>query len=424
MNHSKTTHLAIPITLMMLSIVAGDLLLLNNREYHVFFSVVTLLYLFSYLYVILWSRYQLPFAWSIVFFIVLKVYFIVMGNVDGSIILSDGGDAAAFHIPHAQNLTSFADYIEHLFSLGGVYNGRLTHVLIALYLSVLAYFNFDQFAYINIYNIAYIFNSFICIGTLFVYYRAALIYSSSIGFSRRAVWFIAFNPFFLLITSLPQKEPLLFFALSLFLFFLVQVKKNYFILFASLLIILLERVYMVPLLVIIVVLFDTKKMITPMNIFLALSGLVLIEWFIGFEAALFMHEGHVESLTGLDGSFVGGHGFISNITRTFFGPAFFRPFLSEYIPDNILYLSHSLLFIFYSYIAIKSIANPKGIGFVILMSYLYVLAFVPFHGTFKTLLVVSFSGLFLDKISFVEFNKPEVKITLATKHPRKRALIG
>ena len=322
MNYRKINLLVIPMTLMMLTVVVGDLLLINNREYHVFFSVVTLLYLLPYLYVILWSRYQLPFAWSIVFFIVLKVYFIVMGNVNGSIILSDGGDAAAFHIPQAQNLTSFADYIDHLFSLGGVYNGRLTHVLLALYSTVLAYFNFDQFAYINIYNIAYIFNSFICVGTLFVYYRAALIYSSSVGFSRRAVWFIAFNPFFLLITSLPQKEPLLFFALSLFLFFLVQVKKNYFILLASLLIILLERVYMIPLLVIIVVLFDNKKIITPMNIFLVLAGLILIERFIGFETALSMHEGHVESLTELEGSFVGGHGFISNIIRTFLVPHF------------------------------------------------------------------------------------------------------
>lgn len=397
-----------PITLMMLTVMVGDLLLMSNREYHVFFSVVTLLYLFPYLYVILGSRHQLPFSWSIVFFIVLKVYFIIMGNVDGSILLSDGGDAAAFHIPQAQNLTSFDDYIEHLFSLDSVYNGRLTHVLIALYSSVLAYFNFDQFAYINIYNITYIFNSLICVGTLFVYYRAALIYSSSVGFSRRAVWFIAFNPFFLLATSMPQKESLLFFALALFLLFLVQAKKNFFILFTSLLIILLERVYMIPLLVIIVMFFDTKKIITPTNIFLSLAGLALVKWFIGFDAAFSMHESHIESLTAIEGSFVEGHGFVSNIIRTFFGPAFFRPFLSEYVSDNILYFSHSLLFIFYSYIALKAVANPKGIGFVILMSYLYVLLFVPFHGTFKTLLVVSFSGLFLDKISFVKLsNKPQ-----------------
>ena len=67
MNYRKINLLVIPMTLMMLTVVVGDLLLINNREYHVFFSVVTLLYLLPYLYVILWSRYQLPFAWSIVF---------------------------------------------------------------------------------------------------------------------------------------------------------------------------------------------------------------------------------------------------------------------------------------------------------------------------------------------------------------------
>lgn len=388
-------------TLMMLSVMAGDLLLLNNnREYHVFFSLVSLLYILPYLYVILVSRFQPPFACSIVFFIILKVYLLVVGNMDGSIALSDGGDAASFHIPQALNLTSFDDYIEHLFFFGGVYNGRLTHVLIALYSSVLEYFDFDKTSYINIYNIAYIFNSIICIGAIYIQYRAALMYSSSIGFSRRAVWFFALNPFFILITSLPQKEPILFLALSVFLFFLVQPKKNYVILLAALLVIMFERVYMVPLLVCIVMVYGKKN--TPMNIFLGLAGLFLIESFIGFETALSMHKDHVESLTDIDGSFVGGHSFISNIIRTFFGPAFFRPFLSEYLSYTIIYLSHCLMFIVYSYIAIKSMTRLKNVGLVIFLSYLFVLVFIPFHGTFKVLLVVSFSGLFLDEISFVK----------------------
>jgi hypothetical protein len=403
---SKIEYLAIPITitLMMLSVVAGDIaLLINDREYHVFFSVITLLYLFPYLYIILLSRSQPPLAWTIVFFIALKVYFLVMGNIDGSIALSDGGDAVTVHIPNAQKLTSFNDYIEHLFSVGGVYNGRLTHVLIALYSLVLVYFNFDQFAWVNIYNIAYIFNSIICIGTIFIYYRAALIYSSSIDFSRRAAWFIALNPFFILITSLPQKEPLLFFALSLFLYFLVQGKKNYIILLATLLIILFERVYMIPLLLTIVVFYG--KIIKPINIILVLAGLFSVQSFIGFDMAFSMHAAHVEALTDIEGSFIEGHGLISNIIRTFFGPAFFRPFLSEYLSFPILYLSHTLLFVFYSYIALKSITNLKDIGLVIFLSYLYTLVFIPFHGTFKVFLVVSFSGLFLDEISFVKLSK-------------------
>lgn len=404
-------HWPTAIVLMTITVVLGDFLLLMspNREYYVLFTVISLLYVLPYLSVTITAKHHPPLSFCILFFVLLKVYYIIVQNSSGALALSDGGDAASLHIPQAQNLISLDNYIDHLFSIGGVYNGRLTHVLLALYLDVLEYFNFSTLDYVNLHNLAYLFNALICTVTIYIYYKAALNFSSSVDFSRRAVWFLAFNPYFFAITSLPQKESLLFFALSLFVLFLSRPLKNLSTLIAALFIISMERIYMVPLLVTILLLFDSKGVASNLfsrkggllKLALLSGSLILIEWFIGIETALSMHEAHVESLTDIDGSFVEGHGLLSNLTRTFFGPAFFRPFLSEYVSYDMFYLSHNLMFIFYSYVAVKAALSPKGIGLAILLSYMFVLIFIPFHGSFKIMLVVFFGGLFLDKIAMI-----------------------
>jgi hypothetical protein len=380
---------------MALIIFIGDILLAISGPdgYHQIFSILVLFYLVPYLWIATKERQQPPFAFVICFFLLLRLYSIVYLNASGALGLTDGGDAASYHIPRAESING--DYFDYLFKIGGDYNGRFTHILLAIYIKILPFFGVDS-QYESIHNCAYIANTLITIGTLNLYYKIVVRYSLSPLYARRAVWFLAMNPYFFGITGLPQKEALLFFGLALFAYSLVIKEKRYIFLMLSLLVIAFERIYMVPLLVFIFFGFDWK--VTKQKLFLLLLAVLFIEWFIGFETAFDMAQNNQESLIELDGSALAGTGIISNIIRTYFGPSALRHFSTEYITSSLLSLSHYLLFIFYPYIAIKALLNNKKFGFAISSSYLFVLVLVPFHSSFKVLMVVFFGGLFLDKI--------------------------
>ena len=111
----------------------------------------------------------------------------------------------------------------------------------------------------------------------------------------------------------------------------------------------------------------------------------------------------MNSLTSIDGSFLPGHGMFMNIIRTMFGPAFFRPFLGDFSGGGAILLSKYLMYIFYAYMACKSLFCTKDVEKIILLSYIFVLIFLPFHGTFKMLILTSFGVIFLDKMSRVKY---------------------
>ncbi|WP_185819421.1 hypothetical protein [Chlorobium phaeovibrioides] len=136
----------------------------------------------------------------------LRIYVFFFLNVSDFMAFSDsdGGDSVSYHIPRAQLIETVSDAFNHLFMFGGDYNGRLTHVLLAVYSNVLEYFGFEKWEYVNLYNAAYLFNSFICIATLLIYYKAAINFTSSKKSATRAIWFLAFNPYFFSITTLPH----------------------------------------------------------------------------------------------------------------------------------------------------------------------------------------------------------------------------
>jgi len=211
------------------------------------------------------------------------------------------------------------------------------------------------------------------------------------------------NPYFFGLTGLPQKEALLFFGLVLFAYSLVVKEKRYIFLMLSFFVIAFERIYMIPLLVFIFLFFDWKLQIQRFSLIhipiLALLPLIalFIHWFIGFGTALEMARQNQESLMSLDGSSLPWTGFMSNIIRVYFGPDGLKHFWPEYINVGVFSLANYALFPFYAYIAIKATLSPKEFGFAIFSSYMFVLVLIPYHSTFKLLMLVFFGGLFLAK---------------------------
>jgi hypothetical protein len=395
--------------LMVLSIVIIDCFLLRyNFNYPIHFSLFSLLYLIGYLYPVILGRTQLSLRNIIFLFVLIKVYALFFLISSGHIYdfnPSGRSDWESFHLPYALKIDSV---LEHLFSTKTTYNGRLTHTVLYFLINLLSILGVDSQSYSNIFIVSYIFNIVLSLITFLIVYRLAIRYSSNINFSRRATWFLAFNPFFLLYTGLPLKEPILFFALSLFLLFLVSHRKSYTVLLISLLIISFERVYIIPLLILILFVMEKNKLL---KILAAIIGVLIVESFIGIDRALSMHSTHVKSLTSIDGSFLPNHGFFWNIIRTMFGPAFFRPFLGDDSGGGAILLSKYLMYIFYAFMSIKSLICTKGVEKIILLTYIFVLILLPFHGTFKMLMLTSFGVIFLDNMSRVKYiNKEALRI--------------
>jgi len=391
----------LPFILMMMSIIVIDLFkIIYTNQYPVCLSFFGFFYVFGYAYLIFFSKKQLPFKTIIFFFIFLRCYklFFVIGSGEYELMsIERGSDWERFHIPQAMRMTS---YLEHLFAASTTYDGRLTHVLIKFCMNILDYFGYDASSAGNIYVGYNIFNTILGVMTLRIVYLAALKYSNSLPFSSRAVWFLAFSPFFILYTSAPLKESLLFFAFSLFLLYVVDTNKKHWMLLVVLLIVPFERIYLLP--VLLAILFFNEKS-KRRQFFYILMSFVIVESMIGIDRALSMHSTHVVSLTSIDGSLLPDHGFLSNVIRTLFGPAFFRAFLTEYSSAGALGISRDILYLMFAYIAIKSFFNFKGVLNAVLISYIFVFIFLPFHSTLKIFLLTIFCTLFLNVVSFVKY---------------------
>ena len=398
MIYRQTPIWLISSVVMVLTILIGDFLLAISgpNGYHQNFSILVLFYLVPYLWIVTKENEQPPFAFVICLFLLLRLYSIVYLNasVEFNFDCKDcGGDAITYHIPRAMSLDG--NYFSYLFQVGGDYNGRITHILISIYIDILSFFGVGP-QYVNILNVSYIGNTLLCVGTLILYYKIVVNHSCSRLYGRRAVWYLAMNPYFFGITGLPQKEALLFFGLALFAYSLVVKEKRYIYLILSLFMIAFERIYMVPLLVFIFFCFDLK--LDLFKLFLILFAVLFIEWFIGIENALNMAQQNQKSLVDLDGSALPWSGFMSNILRAYFAPYALRHYSTEYITLSFMALSHYALFIFYPYIAIKATLNPKKFGFAVFSSLMFVLFLIPYHSSFKILMIVFFGGLFLDKM--------------------------
>ena len=377
-------------------IIGGDILLVfsGNDGYPQPFVVISLLYVLAYLWVLFKSQTFPAPVFFITSFMLIKLYILVSQNyfLDMSLV-GVGGDAESYHIPRALGIhLKFTGYLDYLFSTGGDYNGRLTHVLLSNYVSMLHFFGFDH-SYEAIHNIAYFFNTMLCVITLVIYRQIIVAQGLTEASARRALWFLAFNPYFMTVTGSPQKEALLFFALAVFAFALVSQKNKGVLLLFSIFIIAMERIYMVPLLSAIILLFHRRYSLNNFAILIVCA--MVFELFIGVDSALFMLESHSESLMQTGNSHLADFGFLNNLIRAYFGPFAFRNFLAEQSTLSMLANAHYFLLLFYPYIAIRASLKPFNFGMAIVLTLIFVAVLIPYHSSFKILMIVFFGGLFI-----------------------------
>jgi len=394
--------------IMMLCIVTGDILIWDQGGlgYYYIFSIFAFIYIIPYFIASVRSVGIISINTMIFLFVLLRLYVYIFSSISGSNPILWAGDGARYHIPQALQLKKLVDYYSHLFSFGGYYNGRLTHVLLSVYINIAGFIGIDTQKYENIFNVAYVFNTIISITTLKVYHIAVRNVTGSDESAIRGVWFLAFNPYFLLMTMLPVKETLLFLSLALFFLYLsIEIKKyqHILILILSLFIVSMDRLYMLPLLLFLLILYKNKFSLAHYvwGGVLLLLCVYFIQSFIGISESLNMYEHHNEDMLDKGESVMVGEGLISNIARVYFGPAFIRPFYAAdgsfftYINTHIIYISQYLMYLIYSFVAILALIKPNKLGLMISISYIYVLIIMPYHSTFKSLLIVFWAGAFL-----------------------------
>ena len=133
----------------------------------------------------------------------------------------DGGDETRYHFPLALQLDTISKRLQYVFS-SEVLNGRFTHILLSFYIKIVNFVWSDSDVTAgNISRIAFIFNTLISIISIRIVYKSAFLYSKNILFSQRAAWFVAVNPVFIGIAGAAKKEPILFFAVSVFILYIV-----------------------------------------------------------------------------------------------------------------------------------------------------------------------------------------------------------
>jgi len=363
---------------------------------------MALLYVIGYLYVIVFQHEQ----YSV--FVTITVALLIKTLATISILLDDAfarqavssADWARFHIPYSLAIMESGKYFESMFSLTMSYNGRLTHIVIICFSFFLSAVGFDGQSIPQIAILATILSFFVCPCLIFLYYLIAHRYSNNEAFARRAAFFLGLNPFFLQMTSVPQKEMLLYLSVGMVLYGIVGQRRNHLILIIGLCILLFERAYLVPLVVAVAI---TRYSTFSLQVFVCLVGAFILEMFLGIERAFVMYLQHRESLISLGGSFLPGHDFFSNIIRTVFGPFFLRPVMSEVTTYGVLDAAKYFLFPFFSLFALNALFRLKGLEIAVLFLYVFCIVLLPFHGTMKLFLLTSFGVVFLNHVSFAKF---------------------
>ena len=396
-----------PIMAMIISIPLIDYIrVIYDDSYPILFAWLSLSYVFGYLYVLIFKVNQYSLRNIIFVMLSIKLYFFVTYLIGGyfqEVSLGDS-DWARFHVPRSLGFLNegWLRIFESMVSESETYNGRLTHLIIILISLFISFFGIDGLSIENIAIAAYAFSLLMLPIIIILFYRAAYLYSKSINFARRAAFFTELSPFFLMSTSNPQKEILLYLSIGLFLIYLVSQEKSIKYLFFSLLIMFFERVYLLPLFLV-MTMFAREFKVNPFSYFMIVIGIALIEVFIGFERALIIHATHVESLISVGGSYLDGHDFFSNAIRGGFGPFFLRPFMNEVTSYTSIGISRYLLYLFFSYFFIRSFFCTDGALKTMLFIYIFIVILLPFHSTLKILLLTSFGGIFLDCISQVKY---------------------
>jgi hypothetical protein len=383
------------------------ILFIGNWKLPAEFTVLGWMYAGVFVLSILFMKNQFSLKMIILFFLLFEIILFSYSEFSGhfsSIVIGDyGSDETRYHIPHALNLNSFSERVEYAFSTH-VQNGRFTHILLSLYISLIQGFSETLVTGGDIFKISFIFNVLISVVTIITTYKAAMIYYGNISLARRSVWFLALNPVFIGMAGSAKKEPILFFAISLFILFIVKGHwKNAYLLVFSSFIIILDRMYTLPILIMTYIFY---RKISIKKIFLIIvTVLFLIEIAIGFDRLIYKYNDHVSGMISLKGSLLPGHNLFYDLIRVVFGPSFTRDF--SYDISSLSFGNSILTIILYPMMYYKAFFFQKGLSKSILFLFLFVLFLIPFQSTFKILMITILGAFFLEHISFVKYNYNE-----------------
>ncbi len=388
-----------------------NLLLINSNGeniYPLYYGILSLPYIVSYFWVIFVSKQQFSLNRIITFFFLLKlyiVYMVIQYDVLATYWLEIGetGDIHRFHIPEGLSVKNLGNIFHYLFSSEVAWSGKLTHVIIFLNARFLHFlgFSFPQLGYYEVGLITYIFNVFINIFTIWLVYLAALQYSKSILFAQRAAFFIAFNPFFIYAAATAKKEAILMFALSIFLLYITQPIKKHYLFLIALLIVAFDRVYMVPFLILIygIISGNMKTLFILGGV-----GLIGIHFLFGLEKIFTLYTNYMNAVN-LSNSAISENNIFYNLLRALFSPSVTKLFSLDYFSGDLYLFLYYSLSLFFSVVAIRSLFIVKGLESIVFYTYLYVFILLPYASTFKLMVLSVFAVIFLDRISFVKFNR-------------------
>ena len=311
----------------------------------------------------------------------------------------DFGDASSYHIPRA---LSIDNPLEYLFRAQGDYNGRLSHVLLWMTISLVRALR----AYYMEYSIASI---YYCINTLFVLASAVIVHSFvrrtyANHIACRSTAILLCSPLVLGYSFLPQKESL-FLLLSVLAFCsicsLSSGISSIFVFALATLLATFERFYVLPFFVFSFLLqnfyllrHSSRFLRTFLFIFVPILFLLCfkVSSFLSVETAQFMMNTSLDSNVGGGSYSFGLSGLAGNIFKVSFGPAglprYFSQFMiHSYASFGFVYLSGLILSQLLVPISLfASLRYPRSPGSLILLGlYAYLVFTVPHVYAFKLL---------------------------------------
>ena len=376
------------------------LLFLNDWELPSGFIVIGWIYASIFVCSILFMRSQYSLKYIIIIFLSLEIIIFFYNEVSGinDSVIMGVNDVTRYHIPKALLLNSLDERIQYMFS--DIQSGKLTHVILSMYISLINIF-YDPIFLDVILRVTFVFNILISTLTIFIVHKAAIIYSGNILYAQRAAWFVALNPYFLLEVGEAKKEAILSLAIVLFILFIVKDKwRSIWLLLVSSLIIILDRLYMIPVLLLTWLLF--KKRSSMIILIIAVTSIFFAEYIIGFENAFSIIRDHNSNLTEIGGSYLPAHNLYYDILRAIFSPFFIRGFYGNIVD---LTFGLSLLTItLYPLLFYKMLFHYKGLAKSISILFIYLVCFFPIQSPFKMLMMTILGSMVLEHISFVKYH--------------------
>lgn len=332
-------------------------------------------------------------------FLLLKIYIfsysVLGGQLDSSYYLhflnSDGG---RYHIPRSVELSETKQYFDFLIDFSE-FNGKLTQLIMALMLTLSRGFGFELTVF-GLSLLYYVFGIFIYFLIFYHLYKLLVFIGkgSLPEYSSGLFWIIAFNPFTIYYSSMPQKEILIFLGLMFFIRFIYE--RKFYLLPVVLLIFLYERPYLIAFVILTFSILSNSSFWA--KAVLVLLSLVIFEYSIGLERAYYILQAYQRSLVDntADNSYLSVN-WVTDFLRLLFSPFFVRG-VDFSFDKNIFYSAYNFLSPFVSLLVFYSIYQyfkSWKLNFV-LISLAFTYMILPSHSVLKfTLLSFMFVAFYI-----------------------------